>query len=482
MKPDPLQRQQALLNYQMGSHPSPYAQLYGLKDYPFPLLALFSATSPDPRRNGTIYDSEFRKSEEERFFRLFVQPVNGDEAVHLGFIRLDPQAGGRGTGKSCFLHRLMERVNSQDWRDWPTTPDDPQLNSLAVYLLPEPRKQRQFWQLARLVFEAMAEQDLLSCVDVELRAAMFFKLVPYEARSALLRDHQQEASDSLKEPVRFLALMQKAGITAENFNAAVDAELRRIGDEVPDNGFRDVFVKADCSLVKLWRDWSDDYTATSDYTWRKSGVSWLVNGLVPILILANYRRFILLVDEFEKIYSSQTGREREDFLDALRQHFYERDSVASRLSFITTVLTIHPSMDVYLSKEWSRVGLDNIAPLSPDRLDQIAVKLGHSDSESLKHLIITYLDYYRVDGDKNKGKLYPFSEDAFQPVFSAARFYPRGVLWYAHQIIGKALKEGVAPLITQDYVKRFIETSEKPPLEDVEPDYGLPKAETDLKK
>lgn len=482
MKTDPLQRQQTILNYQLEARPSPYKQLYGLKDNPFPLLALFSATSPDPRRNGTIYDSEFRKNEEERFFRLFVQPVNGDEAVHLGFVRLDPQAGGRGTGKSCFLHRLMERVNSQDWRDWSTNPDDPQLNSLSVYLLPAPRKQRQFWQLARLVFEAMAEQDLFNRVDVDLRAAMFFRLGDTEKRQDLLKNRQQQVSEALHSPTKFVELMTSLGVTAENYNTAVEAELKQIGDGVPDNGFRNVFVKAGCSLVKLWSDWSDDYTATSDYTWRKAGVSWLVNGLVPVLILANYRRFILLVDEFEKIYSSQTGREREDFLDAFRQYFYERDSVASRLSFITTVLTVHPSMDVYLSKEWSRVGLDNVAPLSPDRVDQIAVKLGHSDSPSLEHLIITYLDYYRVDGDTNKGTLYPFAEDAFQPAFSAVRFYPRGALWYAHQIISKAAKEGIAPRITQNYVKQFIETGEKPPLEDFEPDYDLPKAETDLKK
>jgi len=482
MTTDPLQRQEALRDYQPSDNPSPYQLLYGLRDNPFPSLALFSPTADDPRRNGRIYDSTFRTREEQRFFRLFIQPQSGEDAIRLGFLRLDTQAGGRGTGKSCFLNRVMGRVNAQDWQDWSSNPQDPRLNSLAIHLLPEPRKQRHLWQLARLVFETMAESDLFSRVDLDLRAAMFFKLVPQDRRTALLTEQRQKINEALRSSTGFLKLMNEVAVTPQDFVNAVDAGLRQIGENAPDHGFRDVFVKAGCDLGTAWKTWTEDYSVSNDYAWRKAGVAWLVNGLVPVLVMAGYQRLVLLVDEFERIYRSQTGREREEFLYALRQTFYEGGSVAARREYVTTVLTIHPSMEGYLSKVWSRVGLDHLAPLDPDRIDHVAVELGRSTSAALLHLLATYLDYFRSETDEHRGTVYPFADDALEPVFTDARYYPRGALWYAHHILRKAVTERTPPLITKAFVEQFLGTGEKPPLDELDQGYQLPESETDLQK
>lgn len=479
---DPLQRQEELRAPLPSEQPSAYQQLYGLRENPFPSLALFSPTAADPRRNGEVYDASFRIREEETFFHLFLQPLGGEAAIRLGFLRLDAQAGGRGTGKSCFLNRIMGRVNTQEWQNWPSNPNDPKLYSLAVHLLPEPRKQRHLWELARLVFETMAERDLLSRVDLDLRAAMFYKLVPEEGRTKMLSENREQVRKALQTSSGFLELMKQVNMTTQDVMTNVDTTLKQIGVDSSDHGFRQAFVDSGCELQALWKKWTDDYTITNDYAWRKAGVAWLVNGLVPVLVAAGYQRLILLVDEFEKIYVYQTGREREEFLDALRQSFYERGTVAARLEYITTVLTIHPSMERYLSKAWSRVGLDNLAPLDPDRIRHVAVQLGQSTPAALLHLLTTYLDFFRTEGNENMGSIYPFAGDALEPVFAAGRFYPRGILWYAHHILRQAAKEGVPPVITKDFVTRFLEKGEKPPLDDQESEFQLPESDTDLKK
>lgn len=219
----------------------------------------------------------------------------------------------------------------------------------------------------------------------------------------------------------------------------------------------------------------------SDYKWRKEGVEWLTNGLVPVMLVAGYRRLIILLDEFEKIYISQNARERDEFLDGLRQYFFERDSVAVKYQYITTVLTIHPSIYTYVGTNWRRVGLDNLAPLDVDRIQNVSVELGASGDDKLEHLLVTYLDYFRVNADDpNKGTVYPFSADALASAVEAARFYPRGTLWYAYELLQKAAKDEVSAPISREFVEEFIQGGVKPPQDEDDVFFNPPPAVSDL--
>lgn len=109
---NPFSRHQKLNANPNPTPENPYQTLYGLRDNPFPALALYNA-GDDPRVNGEIYDAEFRAEEEKRFFDLFVKRSTGDDPVRIGFLRLAPQAGGRGNGKSIFLHRMATRLNAR---------------------------------------------------------------------------------------------------------------------------------------------------------------------------------------------------------------------------------------------------------------------------------------------------------------------------------------------------------------------------------
>jgi hypothetical protein len=274
-------------------------------------------------------------------------------------------------------------------------------------VLPEPKKQKRIWEFARLVFETMSEQKLFAEIDKQLRAAMIINLLTEEQMTELGSLPTDELNKSLSSEEDFSDMLEKYGHTLSGFVDMAKSQLEKIQSAT--NLFLENFFDNDCSLTAAWADWINKGMLGSDYRWRKEGVEWLTNGLVPVMLVAGYRRLIILLDEFEKIYISQNGRERDEFLDGLRQYFFERDSVAVKYQYITTVLTIHPSIYTYVGTNWRRVGLDNLAPLDVDRIQNVSIELGASDDAKLEHLLITYLDYFRVNAeDPNKGTVYRF--------------------------------------------------------------------------
>lgn len=479
-----IQRQKRLQSDVPVAPQSPYQELYGLRENPFPVMALFSPASDDPRQNGRIYDTEFRLEEEEQFFKRFVQPDPGNTALRLGFVSLDPQAGGRGNGKSSFLHHLMRRVNEQQWNGWANDPDSPELFALAVHVLPEPRKQRRFWQLCRLIFETLAEQQskghsLLVEIDINFRAAVLIKMLNQEQQEELSRRDGGLVMTALKTIDGFVDLLGEYGLTMAGFRDEGLRQIREICGDVIEATFKGSYRESNLSLGELWSSWQECGLALSDAQWRKNGASWLVDGLAPILLVAGYRRFIVLLDEFEKIYIYQTSREREEFLDEVRQRFFEQPSCAVRRSLLSLVLTIHPSIQRFLRDVWTRVGLEGFAPLDPERMREQAVELGASNIENLKHMLGVYLDAFRV-ASEHRGTLYPFADDALDKAFEAAKFYPRGTLWYACHILKSAAEQRVPFPISADFVRVFIESGIMPAAETEASFFDLPVTDSRL--
>lgn len=471
-------KKRKLLSEQPAIPESPYFTLYRLRENPFPSMALFVSATNDPRTNGEIYDREFRLEEEKRFFERFVLPPTTDKPLPIGFLRLDPQAGGRGNGKSTFLHHVMVRVNTASWRDWPVDPDDPRLSAVAIHLLPEPRKQNNFFELLRLLFNTLYRAEISSPpgrrrlvhkIDGEIRASLLLDVLPEEKAEELSARPAAEVVADLESPDLFAVLLKGLGIGPRILADAARKRLQATSQSSLDNDFVKGFLANGASIEAVWREWLGNGWAASDHRWKRSGARWLTDGLVPVLMIAGYRRLFVLLDEFEKIYIYQTGRKREEFLDLLRQVFYEQDSAAVRMQFLTTVLSIHPSIETYLKNPWARVGLHQLAPIAPDEIKRISVELGKSTPERLTHLLVTYLDYFRAEDDPDRGTIYPFAPGALDPAMLKARLYPRDTLRYAHAILRKATSDGVPAPIDLAYVKQFLASgAEAPPEEEDE--------------
>jgi hypothetical protein len=442
----------------------PYLNHYGLRENPFPTLVLFSTTTEDPRYNGEIYDKSFRGDEEKRFFDLFVRPGAGDEPLRLGFVRLSPQFGGRGNGKSAFLHRLMMRVNDQDWNAWVDPSEAP--FALAVHALAEPKKQKNFYELARLIFETLARSPhagrppLFSTIDTHLRTAILFRMLPEDRIEALAADPPDPSSFATRDA--FVALLRKQGLSWSGFEETADEALADAGGGVLSQAVADELKAAQWELGGLWSRLAEK----SGYAWQKAGPEWLVNGLMPALIVAGYERFYLLLDEFERIYIEQTSKKRDEFLYSFRHYFFEDPSSAAvKRKFVSSLLTLHPSIDQYLVANWKRVGLEGMAPLSPPRMQEHSIPLDASTIPKLTGLVITYLDYFR-EGTEHQGTVYPFADGALEPAMVAAAKVPRDTLWYAHMILRKAATEAIKPPISREYVDTFVSGGERPPEDD----------------
>ena len=490
MSKNRFQQQQKVRQQPAPTVANPYSQLYGLRENPFPNLTLFRTDTNDPRQNGEIYDEDFRRDEEKRFFNLFVQPSTGDLPLPIGFLRLAPQAGGRGNGKSAFLNHIMWRINEQEWDNWPRDAEDPNLFALAVHVLPAPREHKSFFQLVRLIFKTMAQRrrrpddvTLFQKVDADLRAAMLYKLLESEPEQMqkLADMSKEEMDDRLGDHDRFVSLLQDNDLTWQQFSdTAMEAVVTESGGQF-DNEFLDDLEASSWTLQKLWDD-DDGYAYQSDYLWQRRGTGWLIDGLMPVLMAAGYRHFYLLLDEFEKIYFYQTSKKRDEFLDSFRQYFYERPSAAMQRNFISSLLTLHPSVDEYLAANWKRAGLEGIAPLATGPMGGNSIALDASVIPKLDHLVITYLDWYRTESDDktHMGTLYPFARDALHPAMRAAQLFPRGTLWYAHEILRKAAQQKVSAPISRDYVERLVSDTPQPP-EDDEDVFTPPQAGTDLR-
>jgi hypothetical protein len=474
---DPFAFQDALRDTPSEEIVSPYQRLYGLRENPFPVMAMFTPTADDPRVNGSIYDRSFRLVEECRFFELFVRTATGDLPQQIGFIRLDPFAGGRGNGKSSFLNRLMERINGRDWAGCTAQLSGPDLFALAVHVLPEPRRQKRFWQFVQLIFKTLDERGLYRRIDENLRAALIFRLLTREQIDNLRHLPADERARLFQSREAFDALLGQYDLTRQAYADELERQLRDIAPGGMTSLFNQAFFSTGADLTTFWETWKQQGVTENVYRWRGDGVGWLLNSLIPILIVAGYRRFYLLLDEFEKIYTEQTARERTEFLDSFRQYFYERDSAAVQRRYITTILTVHPSIDRVLADVWQRVGLNGLAPLDPQQMTHQSVNLGASTIDKLTHLLITYLDYFRM-GEEERASLYPFANDALLPAIEAARNYPRGTLWYAYNILQRAAAEGREPPITREYVQDFVQSNATPPIDDYDAIFRLPDSDS----
>lgn len=463
------------------ARPNPYLRLYGLRENPFPRQAVFQASMADPRQNGTIYDQSFRHDQEKQFFQMFVQrPIAGEEPLTLGFLRLQQQAGGRGNGKSAFLHQLMRRINEQDWSDWPTDPDSPDLVALAIHVLPDPRNQRTFHELIRLVFATLANRGLLAEVDSRIRGAGLLAILAPAELNELQDLPAEQLNALLADRAAFADLLDDKQHTMDGF---VDA-MGRLADAASPgfsaNPFGRRWLATECSLVETWKQ----LQGASSFKMQAEAADWLVTGIMPILMVAGYRRFYLLLDEFERIYSSQAPRKRDEFLTSLRHHFFERDAAAVEQRFISVLLTLHPSVDRLLKEHWQRVGLERIAPLSQPHVERCSIPLGGGSSSQLDGLVAEYLRHFRATPEAGRS-LAPFEAGALEPIYETARFFPGFTLLHARNVLEQAVAAGLNPPISRAFVESALKNAPLPEDGDDDEDEdgddeGLKQSETRL--
>lgn len=320
MPVNPLERQK---NLQKANPPveqkNAYQDLYGLREIPSLQWRYFRRTSTiraAMARSTTLNSARKKKSNSSR-----CSSARQRRSSHaIGIYPSRPTSRRARQWQVRFSAPNHATNDGQDWEgEWVTNADDPNLFCLGVHVLPEPKKQKRIWEFS-VWSSRPCPIKLFAEIDKQLRAAMIINLLTEEQMTELGSLPVEELNQSLSDVQGFSNLLTKYDITFSGFVDLV--KLPGKNSTWRKSLFATNFLENNCSLTAIWADWVNKGIAGNDYKWRKEGVEWLTNGIVPVMLVAGYRRLIILLDEFEKIYISQNARERDEFLDGLRQYFF----------------------------------------------------------------------------------------------------------------------------------------------------------------
>ena len=449
---------------------NPYQELYDLGQNPFPTSPTIQPMSSDRRSNGELYNSAVRAAEERDFEQKFLNPVPGDE-VHLGLLRYGGAPYARGQGKSAFLYyltRKVHRARREDGND-----------CLAVFLQPQSRTIKKFWQILRLTWKYLGQPvdsgsplTQLEEADQLLRAQALTKLLPSKKLQELSALEPAEAARLLNSPQN---ISETLNIQPTQLAAEIQKLIEMVGGMTINPIFADVLYAAEFSLAKTWsvvERWSEN-------RWRRDGATALLDGLAAALIASGFRRLFIFFDQYETVFLYQNATDRSEFLDGLRGSIFDADTISARYQFLYTILVIHPKIIDQVSPLWARVGLDRFCPIIGPHADKNAITLCELDVPQLRTLLTGYLDAFRAPEDPQRTSIHPFTKAAFEALVAQSQGIAGYLLSYAHFILAEAMqakKEEVSEeIVNKVGLERPIET-----LDTVITSVSLPDSDVDL--
>ena len=428
---------------------------FGLSRNPFPnkpSLVIGSDSLP--------YLEDLRAEEQRQFEDLMIPRPGRPVPRLIAFLMDYATRRGRGIGKTAFLNYQRERI----MEDLGNSLTNGSHVLFAVYVLPVPGGTRRFWQFARLIAEAINEQDIIAMAIWRLRA--FSGEIPQNVL--------ERARDNPGETIGNDPWLRQQGVDVDfQLAHAVKTGLQRAG------------LRADIAEVLARHGHSParfraNFLATqTDFGWRREGAQLVFDDLVRLFIHAGFSKGLLLVDEVEKIVSQQNVRERRAFVDLVRYHFVDGPSENTRRDFYSLLLTIHPYLQELLAPHWEAAGLDRFAALSRELAERYTVYFQPLNRESAVPLVMVYLDKCRLDEDQ-KGNLTPFDEAAVEEALVRTGGVPGRMLALLYQVMEEAVREDWSA-IGADQIRQVLQ-ARAPEEPEEETDIGrLPAARTDLK-
>ena len=169
----------------------------GLKDLPFPPLAVSDPYNTDPRRNGTIYAENPVRPSIQKFEELLIKPNDFRNRVRLAYLwSRGDQESGRGMGKTALLRYFRQRVN----QDWGYTEFNGRFSALVVYVsFPNQVDRRYMEQLALAALVDVCKSGVLDASRAVLRLK---QLSEQQVRQVTTNDDSsQDPGNLLKDDV-----------------------------------------------------------------------------------------------------------------------------------------------------------------------------------------------------------------------------------------------------------------------------------------
>lgn len=430
---------------------SPYEKL-GLKDLPFPSVAVADPYNSDPRRNGAIYAEGTVQTSIEKFQRLLIRPNDFQNRVRLAYLWSKGDAEqGRGIGKTALLRYFRQRIN----QDWGWTEFEGRFSALVIYVsFPSQVDRRYIEQLALSALVDICKSQVLDAS----RAALRLKHLPEHSIEQIVTnpDGSQDFANLLNDET-----LSSKGIEAGQMDQAVRNQLigegvqRESASALATGNFEDYLksFRKDHNLEPLYvpRD-----TKILDYS-----RGFLFNDVVLYLKSAGFAGGYLFIDDIENLVDQMSRRHSIEFAKEFALCTVRPGYANTAHNFFSSVLTTHQAASGKLSAAWIDAGLAGVARLHPD--DPNSVELPFPTADQAREILIAHLDYYRVDPD-DKGSIKPFTEDGMAAMLKKNQ-HPRLLLTAAASVVSRAAQEGVA-FINAAYIDTAIEGTPTIPVQD----------------
>ena len=430
---------------------SPYHNL-GLRDLPFPTVAVLDPYNTDPRRNGTICAEDPMRSSIDKFERLLIRPNDFQNRVRLAYLwSKGDNETGRGMGKTALLRYFRQRIN----QDWGHTIYDGRFSALVVYVSFPSQVDRRYME--QLALSALVDICKCGVLDSSRAALRIQELTEEQVQKVLMNpDGSEDPANVLNDDI-----LRDHGIDPDSVDGSVNTQLIKQGvhrDSASafSRGVFEEYLKSfrrDHSLEPLYvpRD-----TKILDYSRR-----FLFNDIVLYLRAAGYVGGYLFIDDIENLVDQMARRHRIEFAKEFALCTVRPGYANVEHNFFSCVLTTHQQASVGLSAAWGEAGLSGIARLDPN--DPNSVELPLPSADQAQAIIVAHLDYYRENSEDN-GTIKPFTEEGMAALLKN-RQHPRILLTTAASVVSHAADEGLTSIDAQ-YVERAIEASNVQPIPD----------------
>lgn len=428
----------------------------GFERNPFPVDPCVKPGSEDDLENGKVYLNSLRTNEEKQFESLLVQKNGGQPAKKIALLMDYAAFRGRGIGKTAFLNHQLKRIND----DYGYSISEGNETLFAVYVQPGGDKnERKFWQISKLIFQSIYEQDLLHVCLSRIRA--FTGIISQDILNKI-------TPENIKETILDNSWLEDKGVDTLDLLAKTKAELQRAGIDSEIVNCINYLAQGTDTFNRFF------FATKSDSYWRNNENKLLYNDLVKLFRIAGFTAGIILFDESEKIVTVQNFQERRSFCDNLRYFYVDGASENAKSPFFRLLLTIHPYSQELLNPHWNAAGLNRFVELGGESAKHYTIFFNPLNSDSAGPLAALYINNSKRQKENDTGLDYtdirPFQEEALQDILVKAEGIPGRYLQLLYLAIEMSIEEDwksigkkeIEQVIKTDIVKNISNDDNKP--------------------
>jgi hypothetical protein len=404
--------------------------IYNLKRNPFPTAGVINPGKESPIENGSIFNSNVRKSLIDGFEKKFLKPSVEGNFLPIGYLWAPSGDENKGMGKTAVMRYYQTLINS----DYGNNYFNGEYKAAVIYIYPRVGEMKTLSSLSYLGLQRISE--------------------PMDGRNSLLNDMHLYLRYMLLEDAGQVLDPEKLLDSEYLFEKGIDEELvkEKIFNYLIESGISDNFAEVFAS-----QSYNKFIVQFSKGQKQKMANEIFFNDMVILFTLTDYSHVYIFVDDLYEMFVKASKNDYIKFAEDLNYWvFRSQDSEAATKSFYTFVFTIHPTTEETLSAAWRQSGLAQFCPMNLH--GEHAVIVDRLNSVEAVSLVETYLNFPEFRQGKPTNRYYPFTKEAIEEIAKANDYHPRKMLnqeYGCHRILNEAIERNV-DVITLEFVQQIL--------------------------